>query len=514
MKMISTDLTMRVFAESIEDELNYVQSARSNYYNNGFPFGFNPQQFLKFGSQSSPVASSSSSFQPLKQINSNEYIVPYRRHNTHDIGQDPKYPRICTNNKSYSAPRTSSLSSSSNKLPNGYSTYGRCRSSSSSSTSSSISSYGQTSKAKNYGLFNKYADPSVMATSASEKMKPSTTSNNNSILDDSTYDDTYNVDLLASNSRFELTSLVEESSAISTNHNQSCTNLNLNSAPPFFDITIANEDNDDLNFGYDMEFLYSSQTDEDILSLEENEKLLMDLPLQNSNMAALNSHDTKLLFKGEFPNDDYDFVEEDDNKEVNRKDYEYDESFSDDYIDYQKSASSASSIFASPFDDSSIVTKPAIKKNNNLSSKKVATNKLSKSKSSNKENKEHLSKTTDNNKSLSNKKKSEVSIPNCQYSNEIYMCSIINSKTKELCGAKFSRTYDLTRHQNTIHAKERTVFRCLQCIKLFGGVGQEKTFSRLDALSRHLKTKHIDLTDFQRKEVTKYAKEHITYITA
>lgn len=99
-------------------------------------------------------------------------------------------------------------------------------------------------------------------------------------------------------------------------------------------------------------------------------------------------------------------------------------------------------------------------------------------------------------------------------SNEIYTCRLINLITKEPCSAQFSRSYDLTRHQNTIHAKKKIIFRCSECIKLLGNEGYEKTFSRLDALTRHIKSKHENLTADERQRVTKYAKENIGYAAA
>lgn len=96
--------------------------------------------------------------------------------------------------------------------------------------------------------------------------------------------------------------------------------------------------------------------------------------------------------------------------------------------------------------------------------------------------------------------------------NEIFTCRLVNLITNEPCMAEFSRSYDLTRHQNTIHAKKKIVFRCSECIKSLGHDGYSKTFSRLDALTRHIKSKHEDLTPEQRQVVTKYAKENIGYV--
>ncbi|EPY53769.1 transcription factor Rsv2 [Schizosaccharomyces cryophilus OY26] len=62
-------------------------------------------------------------------------------------------------------------------------------------------------------------------------------------------------------------------------------------------------------------------------------------------------------------------------------------------------------------------------------------------------------------------------------------CTLPNRTTGETCNTVFSRTYDLIRHQDTIHAKTRPVFRCEIC-------GDQRHFSRHDALVRHLRVKH------------------------
>ena len=95
---------------------------------------------------------------------------------------------------------------------------------------------------------------------------------------------------------------------------------------------------------------------------------------------------------------------------------------------------------------------------------------------------------------------------------EIYTCRLVNLTTKRPCLAQFSRSYDLTRHQNTVHAKKKLVFRCSECIKKMGLDGYDRTFSRLDALTRHCKTKHEHLTLEERQRVTKFAKENIGYV--
>lgn len=62
-------------------------------------------------------------------------------------------------------------------------------------------------------------------------------------------------------------------------------------------------------------------------------------------------------------------------------------------------------------------------------------------------------------------------------------CARINPTTGKPCNTIFSRPYDLTRHEDTIHNVARPKVRCELC-------KDEKTFSRQDALTRHKKVKH------------------------
>ncbi|KAK9386873.1 hypothetical protein V1515DRAFT_536704 [Lipomyces mesembrius] len=65
-----------------------------------------------------------------------------------------------------------------------------------------------------------------------------------------------------------------------------------------------------------------------------------------------------------------------------------------------------------------------------------------------------------------------------------HRCTWINPATGKTCNKVFSRPYDLIRHQETIHAFNRRTFKCELC-------GDDtKTFSRHDALARHIRVKH------------------------
>lgn len=67
-----------------------------------------------------------------------------------------------------------------------------------------------------------------------------------------------------------------------------------------------------------------------------------------------------------------------------------------------------------------------------------------------------------------------------------HKCERINPSTGKPCNSIFSRPYDLTRHEDTIHNARKQKVRCHLC-------AEEKTFSRNDALTRHLRVVHPDV---------------------
>ncbi|MCJ1275319.1 hypothetical protein MMC21_003120 [Puttea exsequens] len=72
-----------------------------------------------------------------------------------------------------------------------------------------------------------------------------------------------------------------------------------------------------------------------------------------------------------------------------------------------------------------------------------------------------------------------------------HRCEKINPNTGKPCNAVFSRSYDLTRHEDTIHSSRKHKVRCHLCT-------EDKTFSRNDALTRHMRVVHPDV-DFPGK---------------
>lgn len=68
-------------------------------------------------------------------------------------------------------------------------------------------------------------------------------------------------------------------------------------------------------------------------------------------------------------------------------------------------------------------------------------------------------------------------------SGSTHFCNMMFADGSE-CHRSFTRPYDLARHQETIHAPVRKMYHCEYC------GDDSKTFSRLDALSRHKRLKH------------------------
>lgn len=66
-----------------------------------------------------------------------------------------------------------------------------------------------------------------------------------------------------------------------------------------------------------------------------------------------------------------------------------------------------------------------------------------------------------------------------------HRCDRVNPSTGKACNTVFSRPYDLTRHEDTIHNARKRKVRCDLCT-------EEKTFSRADALTRHYRVCHPD----------------------
>lgn len=98
--------------------------------------------------------------------------------------------------------------------------------------------------------------------------------------------------------------------------------------------------------------------------------------------------------------------------------------------------------------------------------------------------------------------------------NPNHQCDLINPSSGHPCNKQFSRPYDLIRHQETIHASKKKIFRCVICEGRYNGGagnGKLKTFSRGDALSRHIKVKH-GLGGQEAVDLINEAKENVEYV--
>jgi hypothetical protein len=73
-----------------------------------------------------------------------------------------------------------------------------------------------------------------------------------------------------------------------------------------------------------------------------------------------------------------------------------------------------------------------------------------------------------------------------------HKCSRINPSTGKPCNTVFSRPYDLTRHEDTIHNNRKMKVRCPHC-------REEKTFSRNDALTRHMRVVHPEADSYGKR---------------
>jgi dsRNA-specific ribonuclease len=67
-----------------------------------------------------------------------------------------------------------------------------------------------------------------------------------------------------------------------------------------------------------------------------------------------------------------------------------------------------------------------------------------------------------------------------------HKCERVNPRTGKRCKSAFSRPSELARHEATVHSSPRQRFRCQLC-------AGEKSFSRKDALSKHMRVVHSEV---------------------
>lgn len=75
-----------------------------------------------------------------------------------------------------------------------------------------------------------------------------------------------------------------------------------------------------------------------------------------------------------------------------------------------------------------------------------------------------------------------------------------------LCLRRFSRKYELIRHQETVHSKKKKLFKCYVCVKQNPGVGP-RIFTRHDTLAKHIRVNH-EIFGKEAKAEVAYSKKH------
>lgn len=76
----------------------------------------------------------------------------------------------------------------------------------------------------------------------------------------------------------------------------------------------------------------------------------------------------------------------------------------------------------------------------------------------------------------------------------------------KICMRRFSRKYELIRHQETVHLKKKKLFKCFVCVKQDPNIGP-RIFTRHDTLAKHIRVNHRILGKEAKAEVA-YSKKH------
>lgn len=76
----------------------------------------------------------------------------------------------------------------------------------------------------------------------------------------------------------------------------------------------------------------------------------------------------------------------------------------------------------------------------------------------------------------------------------------------KLCLRRFSRKYELIRHQETVHLKKKKLFKCFVCVKQNPSVGP-RIFTRHDTLAKHIRVNH-KISGKEAKAEVAYSKKH------
>ena len=80
----------------------------------------------------------------------------------------------------------------------------------------------------------------------------------------------------------------------------------------------------------------------------------------------------------------------------------------------------------------------------------------------------------------------------------------------EPCLRRFSRKYELIRHQETVHSKRKKLFKCFVCVKQNPNMGP-RIFTRYDTLAKHIRVNHR-ISGKEAKAEVAYSKKHAEII--
>lgn len=89
----------------------------------------------------------------------------------------------------------------------------------------------------------------------------------------------------------------------------------------------------------------------------------------------------------------------------------------------------------------------------------------------------------------------------------IHECQLPSSdEPSKLCLRRFSRKYELIRHQETVHSKKKKLFKCFVCVKQDPAIGP-RIFTRHDTLAKHIRVNHR-ISGKEAKAEVAYSKKH------
>ncbi|CAK9440455.1 uncharacterized protein LODBEIA_P45550 [Lodderomyces beijingensis] len=89
----------------------------------------------------------------------------------------------------------------------------------------------------------------------------------------------------------------------------------------------------------------------------------------------------------------------------------------------------------------------------------------------------------------------------------VHECQLPSAEVPhKLCLRRFSRKYELIRHQETVHSKKKKLFKCYVCVKQNPGVGP-RIFTRHDTLAKHIRVNH-EIFGKEAKAEVAYSKKH------